>query len=126
MKRRSAVLAGLLLLAVLACAGFLLWRQLHPQAGITAFIYQSGELVEEIRLDQIKQPYTITLTGENGAENVVEAAPGRIRVQSANCPDQVCVRQGWISDSSVPVVCLPHQVVIEITGGESHADAAAG
>ena len=56
----------------------------------------------------------------------MEAAPGRIRVASANCPDQVCVRQGWISDASVPIVCLPHQVIIQVTGGDSYADAAAG
>ena len=58
--------------------------------------------------------------------HLVEITGGRIRVRRANCPDQVCVRQGWISDSSVPVVCLPHQVVIQITGGEGDVDAAAG
>ena len=38
-------------------------------------------------------------------------------MKSADCPDQVCVHQGWISDSTVPIVCLPHQVIIEVTGG---------
>ena len=113
-------------LAVLACAGFLLWQRASAQAGVSVRIYQYGELVEEVRLDQVTEPYTIPLSGEDGAENLVEVAPGRVRMQSANCPDQVCVNQGWISDATVPVVCLPHQVVLEITGGESHADAAAG
>ena len=126
MNRRTAVLAGALALAVLLCAGVLLWQNTHAQAGVTAQIYQYGELIEEIPLDQVDEPYTIPLEGEDGAENVIEVEPGRIRVQSANCPDQVCVRQGWISDSSVPVVCLPHQVVIQIMGGEGDADAAAG
>ena len=126
MNRRTALLAGVLALAVLACAGFLLWQSGHAQAAVTAQIYQYGELVEEVRLDQVTGSYTIPLSGEDGSENLVEVEPGRIRVVSANCPDQVCVRQGWISDASVPVVCLPHQVVLEITGGESHADAAAG
>ena len=126
MNRRTAILAGALALVVLACAGFLLWQSGHAQAAVTAQIYQYGELVEEVRLDQVTGSYTIPLSGEDGSENLVEVEPGRIRVVSANCPDQVCVRQGWISDASVPVVCLPHQVVIEITGGESYADAAAG
>ena len=140
MNRRTAVLAGTLALVVLACAGFLLWQRASAQAGVSVRIYQYGELVEEVRLDQVTEPYTIPLSGEDGAENLVEVAPGRedgaenlvevapgrVRMQSANCPDQVCVNQGWISDASVPVVCLPHQVVLEITGGESHADAAAG
>ena len=126
MNRKTVLLAGGLLLVVLLCAGVLLWQLLFPQAGVIAQIYQHGELVEELRLDQVTEGYTISLTGADGAENVVEVEPGRIRVQSANCPDQVCVRQGWISDASVPVVCLPHQVIIQITGGESHVDAAAG
>ncbi len=125
-NRRTAILAGALALVVLACAGFLLWQRASAQAGVSVRIYQYGELVEEVRLDQVTEPYTIPLSGEDGAENLVEVAPGRVRMQSANCPDQVCVNQGWISDASVPVVCLPHQVVLEITGGESHADAAAG
>lgn len=126
MNRRTAVLAGALALTVLACAGFLLWQSGHARAAVTASIYQYGTLVEEVRLDRVTEPYTIPLDGENGAENLVEVAPGRVRMRSANCPDQVCVNQGWISDAAVPIVCLPHQVVIEISGGESHADAAAG
>ena len=82
--------------------------------------------METIRLDQVTEAYTILVEGEDGAENLVEAAPGRIRMKSADCPDQVCVHQGWISDSTVPIVCLPHQVIIEVTGGDSYADAAAG
>ena len=126
MNRRTGILAGGLLLAVLACAGFLLWQRAHAQVGVTAEIYQNGELVETIRLDQVTEAYTILVEGEDGGENLVEAAPGRIRMKSADCPDQVCVQQGWISDSTVPIVCLPHQVIIEVTGGDSYADAAAG
>ena len=126
MNPRTGILAGGVLLAVVACAGFLLWQRAHAQVGVTAEIYQNGELVETIRLDQVTEAYTILVEGEDGAENLVEAAPGRIRMKSADCPDQVCVHQGWISDSTVPIVCLPHQVIIEVTGGGSYADAAAG
>ena len=126
MNRRTAVLAGALAAALLACAGFLLWQRTHTQAGVTARIYQYGELVDEIRLDQVTEGYTLSLEGEDGAENVIEVEPGSIRGQSANCPYQVCGRQGGISDSTVPVVCLPHQAILEITGGDRYADAAAG
>ena len=126
MKRRTVLLAGGLLAAVLACAGFLLWQRSHAGAAVTAEIYQGGVLVESVRLDRLQSSRTLTLTGEDGGENVVELAPGRVRMYSANCPDQVCVRQGWISDASVPIVCLPHQVIIQVTGGDSYADAAAG
>ena len=117
MNKRTALLAALLAGAVLLCAG-VIWRQ-HSGPG-------GGVLMEEIRLDRVQEPYSFPLTGEGGAENVVEVEPGRIRIVSATCPDQVCVRQGWISDSTVPVVCLPNQVIVEIVGGEGFADTAAG
>ena len=126
MNRRTALLAGALALAVLACAGFLLWQSGHAQAAVTAQIYQYGELVEEVRLDQVTGSYTIPLSGEDGSENLVEVEPGRIRVREAGCPDQVCVNQGYISDGTVPIVCLPNKLVIEITGGGDSLDAATG
>ena len=126
MNKRTARLAALLAGAVLLCAG-VIWRQHSgPGGGVLARVYQRGELVEEIRLDRVQERYSFPLTGEGGAENVVEVEPGRIRIVSATCPDQVCVRQGWISDSTVPVVCLPNQVIVEIVGGEGFADTAAG
>ena len=118
MNKRTALLAALLAGAVLLCAG-VIWRQHSgPGGGVLARVYQRGELVEEIRLDRVQEPYSFPLTGEG--------EPGRIRIVSATCPDQVCVRQGWISDSTVPVVCLPNQVIVEIVGGEGFADTAAG
>ncbi|MBS7218849.1 MAG: NusG domain II-containing protein [Oscillospiraceae bacterium] len=126
MNKRTALLAALLGTVVLLCAGVIWWQHSSTGNGVLARVYQRGELVEEIRLDQVQQPYSFLITGEKGAENVVEVAPGQIRIVSASCPDQVCVRQGWISDSTVPVVCLPNQVIVEIVGGESFADTAAG
>ena len=66
MNRRTAILAGTLALVVLACAGLLLWQRASAQAGVSVRIYQYGELVEEVRLDQVTEPYTIPLSGEDG------------------------------------------------------------
>lgn len=32
----------------------------------------------------------------------------------ADCPDQVCVHAGWLTDSAAPIVCLPHRLVIRL------------
>ena len=50
-----------------------------------------------------------------GHVNTVEIRDHRIRVKEADCPDQTCVRMGWLSSSSMPIVCLPHRLVIEFT-----------
>lgn len=39
---------------------------------------------------------------------------GKIRFLSSDCPDQVCVRTGFISLAGQTAVCLPHRLVIRI------------
>lgn len=45
-----------------------------------------------------------------------------VYMESADCPDKVCVKTGRISRAGETIVCLPHKVVVEIKGGED-ADA---
>ena len=68
----------------------------------------------------------LTVTGKDGLTNTVLVEPGRIRVERADCPDQICVHQGDISDGSQPIVCLPNRLIIQIQGGGDALDAAAG
>lgn len=114
----------LLLAAVAASAAVLLLRgrgEDRPVARIT----RDGVLLEEIDLTTVDQPYTLTFEDESG-RNVVTVEQGRIRVSEADCPDRVCVNQGWISDGTVPIVCLPHRLMIEIKGGGGELDGGAG
>ncbi|MBQ3285908.1 MAG: NusG domain II-containing protein [Ruminococcus sp.] len=53
-----------------------------------------------------------------GHVNTVEIKDHKIRVKDADCPDQTCVRMGWLNSSAAPIVCLPHKLVIEFTDGE--------
>lgn len=52
----------------------------------------------------------------------LQTEPGRIRVRAANCPKKDCVRQGWISNPSRAIVCLPARVVIRIEGERAASD----
>ena len=113
---------GCLAVVVALCAVMLLRPK---EEGVIARITQNGELVAEIDLSKLTGPYTFPVDGEDGQWNSIVAEPGRIRVLEATCPDQVCVNQGWISDSSLPIVCLPNKVIIEIVGGEGELDAVA-
>lgn len=126
MNKQTKILTGVLIAAVLLSAAVLVWRKLIPQPAQIAKITQKGQLVDEIDLSQVKEPYSFVIEGENGALNTVQVEPGRICISEASCPDQICVHQGWISDGSEPIVCLPNQVIIQITGGGSQVDAAAG
>ena len=113
---------------ILVCAGSVAWLLLapgrtdHPVAAITL----DGAALDEIDLTQVQEPYSFTVTGKDGLTNTVLVEPGRIRVEKADCPDQICVHQGYISDGSQPIVCLPNRLIIQIQGGGDALDAAAG
>ena len=54
--------------------------------------------------------------------NIIEAKKGQIRMKSATCSDQVCVRMGSISKPGQTIVCLPHKILIEIQSESGEAD----
>ena len=125
MKGSTKLLLFLLILAVGASAVSVLIRRQPPKDPI-ARILLDGELLEEIDLDRVGASYSFTVENGSGGSNTIQVERGRIRVSHADCPDQVCVEQGWISDGTVPIVCLPHGLIIEITGGGEDLDAATG
>lgn len=114
----------LLLAAVAASAAVLLLRGGGEDSPV-ARISRDGALLEEIDLNKVDQPYTLTFEDESGS-NTISVEKGRIRISEADCPDRICVDQGWISDGTVPIVCLPHRLMVEIEGGGGDLDGGAG
>ena len=121
-KTRIWVFLILAILVLAAAASALVLTR--PAAGRVAKIYVDGELIREVDLDRVAAQERYTVRTDRG-ENVILLEPGRICVESADCPDQICVKAGWLADSAAPIVCLPHRLVIEL-GGETELDAEAG
>lgn len=79
-----------------------------------ARIYQDGNLIKEVDLTAVAQPYSFIVTGEDGDYNIIYVEPDRISVSGASCPDQICVNHSPISDGIEPIVCLPNRVLVRI------------
>ena len=124
MSKNAKIILILLLAAAVLSVG-IIFMQKNQTPSPVARITLDGELIREIPLDEVEESYSFVVDSESGS-NTILVEPGRIRVSEADCPDQVCVSQGFISDGTVPVVCLPHKLMIEIVGGGSAFDAAAG
>ena len=95
----------------------LLWRA--PAA--YARIYKDGELTDVVNLAAVTEPFGLLVEGgnydiANRGYNYLEVEHGRIRVQSADCPDGICIRQGWVSGGLLPIVCLPNRLVVTFDG----------
>lgn len=59
---------------------------------------------------------------DGGHVNTLVIENGKAYIASADCPEQLCVRQRPISLAGQTIVCLPHRLVLRIEG-ESGVDA---
>ena len=126
-RTRPTVWDGLVVLAVLAAAGFILFLFRPGEANfLTARIVLDNVLVEEIDLTALDGPVTLDVPGAR-YPITVEADAGRVRIAHSDCPSQDCVHTGWVSRPGGQIVCLPNRLVISVVGSAgSEVDAVAG
>lgn len=81
---------------------------------------QESEVVIEI---DGKPAYTLPLYADRQlsvagpyGNTLIEIKGKKVRVKEAHCPNQICVKEGWISKGVI--VCLPNKLVI-IVGGSN-------
>ena len=101
----SVVLLGLL--------GYFALNELG--GGTIAVITVDGVEYDRIDLSKVTESYDIDIDTQYG-HNTVHVEPGRISVTEADCPDGICVAQGAIDKGGVPIVCMPHRLVVKIEG----------
>ena len=119
-KATKAILAALVL-AVAASGAWILFRDGSVEQP-RVVIEVDGEVYCEYDMDEVDG--IIPVSTPNGGENRLWVQEDLVFMDEANCPDQTCVKQGVIKDGTVPIVCLPHKVIVRIEGGESGLDAA--
>lgn len=124
-QKTAFIIIALLVILFIGCTAWILTYEPDNQH-LIADIYQDGELLQSIDLNDVTESYTFSVTAKNGGINTVEVRHGSIAVISADCPDKLCVHQGFISTSLLPVTCLPNHLVIQIrnspAGNESEEE----
>ena len=53
----------------------------------------------------------------------IEIKNKKIRFLESDCPDQICVRTGYISKAGQSAACVPNKILIEIIGDKQEIDA---
>lgn len=79
-----------------------------------ADIYQNGSLIKSIPLNTAEAPFSFTVTGENDCFNEITVKDGGVCISNASCPDKLCMHQGYIRSSLLPITCLPNRLVIQV------------
>ena len=115
-RRLALLLSALIFVLCGASLFYLVYRAGHSRsAGLTAYIYQRGELLYTIDLSAVTTPYTLDIADGAGGSNTILVRPGSIGMTEADCPDRICVGMGFVDSDLLPITCLPHRLVIRLT-----------
>lgn len=111
-KKRDLILIGVLL--SVAVAGLIAVQLLQRQSGALVTVTVGKEIYGTYSLNKSQ---TIEVRDEMGYNRIV-IKDGYVHMEEADCPDQYCVKHAKIHYSHETIICLPHELVVEISGGE--------
>lgn len=118
MKKQNWI--WIVIFSALVVGGLAPYHSFGNGEGTVAVISVNGEQWERVDLSKVRKAYDLDITTEYG-HNIVHVEHGAISVTEADCPDQICVHQGKLTGSGIPIICMPHRLVIEIEGGDLDA-----
>ncbi|MBC2575670.1 NusG domain II-containing protein [Peptostreptococcus canis] len=110
MKKKDIILIAVIL-AIIAQV-FLLNKYINSGKSNKVEIYVNKRLYKEVPIDKTQ---TIRIE-EKESINIVKIHDNGVEMTSANCPDLVCVKTGFIKNPGESIVCLPHRISIKIVG----------
>ena len=100
--------ADIILIAVLAILAVfaLLFPLLNTASGSEVVILVKNEELYRLPLEKD--------TKIDLGTNIVKIENGEVSVESATCPDKVCVHHSPIKNKSDAIICVPNGVVVEV------------
>ncbi len=113
-RRRNDIL---LIIGVIAAA--LLFAAVYfatQRDGSYALVLKDGKEIGKYALSE-----NITVPIKTGEEvtNTLVIKDGKAYMESATCPDQICVKHKAVSKAGETIVCLPSKTVVKIISGAS-------
>ncbi|GGM36533.1 hypothetical protein GCM10011351_23300 [Paraliobacillus quinghaiensis] len=118
------IITVLISVSFLPFAVFYMQQSQNTNTDHEAVISVDNEEVKHITLTEHEGTDVFDISKFEDEINTIEVVDGRIRIKSATCPDQVCVRTGYISEPGETIVCLPHKLIVEVhtTNEDTEAD----
>ena len=108
---KKADILLLILLLLLGC-GSLFLVNYSSEAGENAVISVDGQVYGTYPLSQNRQ---IDVNTEYGFNQVI-IENGSVRVEESDCLNHECEAFGHISTPRQTIICLPHRLIITVTG----------
>ncbi len=105
------IIVAVVILAVLVGSCLFAWSATQTTGGgLMAVVHDSDGETHQLPLDHDAQ---LTVTTDKGT-NVIAVQNGEVVMVDADCDGHDCIQQGAISMPGTQIICLPHQLWIEI------------
>ena len=117
-RKHTTLLRDILLIVALLLIGIVLLFVLRGRSSEGSYVvimYQNDE----------KARFSLAIDGVydiNDGKNQIEILDGKVRMIDADCPDELCIRQGWIEYDGQSIICLPNKITVMVSGGDSSVD----
>ena len=109
MKKNDWILAAAIFFVAVLTFGLQLLKTTDAYSEVE--IQVNGGVYGRYRLEQDQEI-------DVNHKNKVLIKDGKVRMEDADCPDQICVNHRAISRDGESIICLPNQTVVTICGGE--------
>lgn len=114
-KKEIIFIAALVVSGVALLIGVLLFSKEGGQVVVTV----SGNEVASFSLDENR---TYLIEGKDGGTNLLIIQDGKAHMESASCPDGLCINMGRIHAAGQSIICLPNEVVVSVEKSQPSAD----
>lgn len=109
-RKKDFILIGIIVVTAAVSALLLMFTQGKP--GATVRITVDGEFYGEYSL---YEEQAVSIDEELGHNRLV-IEDGSAYMADADCPDKYCMDYKPISKGGETIICLPHRLVVEVTG----------
>ncbi|MDE6657552.1 MAG: NusG domain II-containing protein [Oscillospiraceae bacterium] len=108
-KPVKIIMIIIILIFIFCCIWAIFIFQKPQQQNIK--IIQDNQILQEIDL-AIAEDQEINIPTSDGGYNIIKIQNHEIFISQADCPDQTCVKSGILKAQGLPIVCLPHKLII--------------
>lgn len=117
MKKRDIIIIAVLLVCALAL--YLISQVSLGTEASSVVVTLDGK---EVLRRPLAMEDTYEIAQEDGSLNIIAVKDGAVFMQEANCRDGLCIRQGKMKNGAKTIVCLPHRIVVQLTGDAPASD----
>ena len=114
MRKKEIIIIAII---VAVCGIFLLYNYIQGSSSagnqLTAVVSLDGEIYKSIPLSNKEESFTIET---KYGKNILKVHDGGIEMIDADCPDKICKGFGFVNKTGDIIVCLPHHLMVEVTG----------